>query len=569
VATGVVLCDPAALVGRTFDHVFLPGLVDAEAEREGDVLLPAALREAICRRLDRPAALPASGRGAQRRQERLRLYLACCSARLTLSGSAPRMDVGGSPLEPAAFLRELARIAGHEEPQRVERPLLPVGELCLTRAEAVAAHWKEPALRAAEPERTAQIGQLADRERRRREAIVAGRADPVSGALAVGESAASLAAELVARLEKKPFSPSLLELMAGCGFRALCDRILDLGPPEERGEELAANEGGTVRHRCLHAGFEALRREGLLPLRGGERRRRELQTLLGGARAEMEAYEREAPIGHPTMWAAEKRIVERQLTRVYGRELSDGDWEPAYFELEFRRASIGSGGPSAAQPSASAAPGGLPPLRPVGGTPPDPAASQMLAHPLRPSPTPQLSLFARPAPPGDESRREPLLLSLPGGPALLGGKIDRVDRRPGGLRVIDYKTGGIASKQRNLADGFGQTQLQLAIYALLVREALGKGSTVDAAYISISEAAISKTIAALCEQDAIDLDLFLATDEASRARCREEGLPNLVERIAQLVARARAGDFPVTPGNCRYCDHVSACRVGPYYEELD
>jgi hypothetical protein len=35
------------------------------------------------------------------------------------------------------------------------------------------------------------------------------------------------------------------------------------------------------------------------------------------------------------------------------------------------------------------------------------------------------------------------------------------------------------------------------------------------------------------------------------------------------VARARAGDFPVTPGNCRYCDHVSACRVGPYYEELD
>jgi N-acetylmuramoyl-L-alanine amidase len=38
---------------------------------------------------------------------------------------------------------------------------------------------------------------------------------------------------------------------------------------------------------------------------------------------------------------------------------------------------IGSGGPSAAQPSASAAP-----------LPPDPAASQMLAHPLRPSATP-------------------------------------------------------------------------------------------------------------------------------------------------------------------------------------
>jgi hypothetical protein len=319
VAAGVALCDPGALVGRRFDHVFLLGLVDREAEGDGEALLPAALREAICRRLERPAALRASGRVAQRKQERLGLYLACCSARLTLSASAPRMDVGGSPIEPAALLRELARVAGREEPERLERPLLPVGELCLTRGEAIAAHWQDPALRSAEPGPVAQVAQLAERERRRREAIIAGRADPASGALAGGsEGAAELLARLVARLERKPLSPSLLELMAGCGFRALCDRILDLGPPEERGEELAANEGGTVRHACLKAAFEALGREGLLPLEGGTRRRRELQTFLGGANAALDAYEREAPVGHPTVWAAERRTIVRQLVGSMG-----------------------------------------------------------------------------------------------------------------------------------------------------------------------------------------------------------------------------------------------------------
>ena len=52
---------------------------------------------------------------------------------------------------------------------------------------------------------------------------------------------------------------------------------------------------------------------------------------------------------------------------------------------------IGSGGPSAARPLASAAPGGLPPLQNAGGTPPGPAASQMLAPPLQPSLTPTAS----------------------------------------------------------------------------------------------------------------------------------------------------------------------------------
>jgi hypothetical protein len=357
----------------------------------------------------------------------------------------------------------------------------------------------------------ARVEQDEARERQRHDSIVLGRASPASGALAIGDRAiAELLPLLRARLEKRPLSPSLLEMMAGCGFRTLCERILDLKPPDERSEELAPNESGTVRHRCLHAGFEALRQAGLLPLQGGDRRGLELQTLLGAARAALDAYEREEPVGHPTVWAAERHTIERQLGRLYGRELADPGWEPSYFELEFQQ----------------------PPAEPTG-----------------------------PAP------RPPLRLDLPSGAALLGGKIDRVDRAGAKLRVIDYKSGSIGGRARHLEDDLGKSELQLAIYALLVRQALAPGAPVDAAYLSIVEAKLSKTMGDIGEKQGIDLDLFLATDETSRARCRAEGRLNLVDRIGELLAETRAGHFPVTPGNCGYCDHVSACRVGPYYEE--
>ncbi|MHB8420893.1 MAG: PD-(D/E)XK nuclease family protein [Myxococcales bacterium] len=522
-ASGVWLCEPSALAGRSFDHVFLLGLADAEVDRGGDALLPAALREALCRRLGRPACLRPSGRAALVRQQRLAFYLACCSARVSLTGSAARLDGRGRPAEPSAQLRELARASGLDEPLSLDRPILPIGELCLSRAEAVWAHAEEPDVTRAEPEQAAWAGETRDRERRRHLAIREARADPTSGGLLSAEDA-ELGETLRARLFGRPLSPKLLSLLANCGFRALCEVVLRLGPRAERDEQLDPRESGNVRHRCLRDGFLALARSGLLPLAGGDRRERELEVFLGAARAALDGYESEEPVGHPLVWAAERRAIERQLRRLYGRELEDPGWLPTWFELPF-------------------APGG----GPVG----------------------QLSLFA----PAEDlaSLRPPLSIDLPGGSVLLGGRLDRVDRSvaPGRLRIIDYKSSGLGTHVRRLARGFGESELQLAVYALLARHGLAAGGAVDAAYVSIADAELNGSIAALAGKQGIDLDLFLAVDPASRERCRAEGLPNLAERIGELVAGASRGELPVTPGDCRGCDYASACRVGGYYEEWE
>ncbi len=56
-------------------------------------------------------------------------------------------------------------------------------------------------------------------------------------------------------------------------------------------------------------------------------------------------------------------------------------------------------------------------------------------------------------------------------PVIIGGSIDRIDRLPsGGIEVIDYKTGR-ASSQKGVDES-----LQLSIYALACRDALGLGT---------------------------------------------------------------------------------------------
>ena len=54
---------------------------------------------------------------------------------------------------------------------------------------------------------------------------------------------------------------------------------------------------------------------------------------------------------------------------------------------------------------------------------------------------------------------------------IVSGSIDRIDRLPsGGIEVIDYKTGRVSSQK-----GVDES-LQLSIYALACRDALGLGT---------------------------------------------------------------------------------------------
>ncbi len=112
--------------------------------------------------------------------------------------------------------------------------------------------------------------------------------------------------------------------------------------------------------------------------------------------------------------------------------------------------------------------------------------------------------------------------------AKLVGRIDRVNKSPEGLTVIDYKTGNKGSKKLD-------DDLQLPIYSLACKE-LFREYPVDT------------------------MIMFLGDGQIHRASIDAETLEEVKTQIEEKIAAINESEFGATPGNpCRTCEYAGIC----------
>lgn len=281
------------------------------------------------------------------------------------------------------------------------------------------------------------------------------------------------------------WSASRLEAYGTCGFYFYVAYVLKLEPREE------PEEGYDVRAlgNMVHAILEQLYRDAPDPA--------DLDELLNRLPAAADSVFQTAPADYgfrPTaLWAQQQSELVRVLRDTVAAlaEQSEG-WTPRHFEKKF-----GFGEPP---------------------------------------------LVVR----ADESDPS-TLLSVAGQAVRLHGYIDRIDvNAENRLRIVDYKASGSPITAADLKDGH---RLQLPLYALAARDALGLGEIADGFYWHIGTAQASS----------LKLDKF------------EGGVPGAFETAKQHLAAhlrgIRSGQFQPKPpekGCPRYCPAVGFCwRYAP------
>ena len=135
-----------------------------------------------------------------------------------------------------------------------------------------------------------------------------------------------------------------------------------------------------------------------------------------------------------------------------------------------------------------------------------------------------------------------LVVKTSAGDVRLHGYIDRLDvAEDGSLRVIDYKAGNAAITANHLKEG---RRLQLPIYAMAARDALGLGEVSSGFYWHIQKA----------EASSLKLERFEGGVEAA--------FETAIKHIGDHVAGIRAGHFEPRPpeeGCPSYCPAVGFC----------
>ncbi|MDE3089365.1 MAG: PD-(D/E)XK nuclease family protein, partial [Chloroflexota bacterium] len=238
----------------------------------------------------------------------------------------------------------------------------------------------------------------------------------------------------------RPWSASRLETFGVCPFAFFTAYALGLEPrpPIQAGYDV--RQLGTMYHAIL----ETLFRSAPDPTNLNAL----LDALPGVARQIFDAAPETYGFRPTALWQQQRAELERILADTLRAldEASDG-WRPTHFELAFGKDSPPLSATGDYSPRSEAEWGGK------GGGPP---------------------LVLR----GDHDEQ-----------IQLRGYIDRVDANDAGdLRVVDYKTGSSPISRNDLDDG---TRLQLALYALALRDALKIGAPIAGLYWHIGAAKAS------------------------------------------------------------------------------
>lgn len=526
-AGAVRILDVRAIAGLRFSHLFLGGLVDGRFPGRPSPLALVTEDERAALNAVRPRLFRlGAGDGElslplRQAEDRLLFHLALCAGG-TVTLSRARADATGRELNASPFLDELARVVpGFAEtplPRRAVPTLDDVRGRADFEARVALEAISDPASRLSRPSplRAAlaqALGPAPWLQRARATAQMEGErlrfftdatrpAEAFSGDLSAAPFDAARA-QWFAFDPATGLSVSALGRYGNCAFAGVLSQLLKLEAVEEQGEEPDARTRGTFWHLVFEQLMPTLKEKGWLGRPAGALPGPELDAVIDEAidRAARKAESANA-VGHPALWklgrAKALRMVKRVLSSEHeGQPFKELAWLPDAVEVAFGRDAK------------------------------DPAFRHVVVPPARP---------------GEQ-------------PIALNGKIDRIDRGPGGAGVVDYKAGKVSKTARR---DFLVSDFQLPAYVLALRTALNLPRH-DAAWLFLGDHD-SKSLSWVIDKKQT-LDEVMALDAPTRARLEAEGKKNFATAVHAVVGRLRAGDVGARPTDCERCGYQRVCRI--------
>lgn len=526
--TGAVwLLDVRELAGRSFDAVFVGGLVDGRFP--GRPAPMPVLSEEERKELNAKAGQPLFRIGVadgdvslplRLAEDRLLLHFALSAGVQGVTLSRARCDAAGRELLPSPFLDELARCVKGFRVQDVARsPVPPLDEvgsegelrtraalelLCPPQTRQVARDARARALGealAGEPW-LAPVRALAAMEAERLTFFTALDGAPVppgrfSGAVPESE-VRTLLAPLLAWDAEHPTSGADLNRWGNCAFQGLLRVALGLVDDGAPGEEADHRVRGTLWHEVLRLAVPALDEAGVLGQAEAPVEVVEGALADAARKAALTVAARQAT-GHPALW----RLAEQRAVKVLRRFVTSevalpfAELAPSDFEVAF--------GTSRAPPH------------------------------LRTVKLPAVL-------PGERD-------------VYLAGRFDRVDLSARSVGVVDYKSSR-AGNPKEHGEALLVSDFQLPVYLLALRAGWPERSP-QAAWVGLRRPG-KVEVAELLRQRDVTVDQLLAVGAEERAQAGEHNLANAVHG---LRARLERGDFGARPHECKFCSFKPVCRI--------